>query len=317
MRINAIKGYNFNYYNNNIHINNSKPIKNNTLRYDTVSFQKSRNDSKNSFQNSFGIEAQKGKLIGENMLNNTNGYDLDLDYFERLLNGNCDSEITFVNQQSAYKNNLYFPGKAISALDTESDENLKPKKANIYVCDDDFYSITKKEHILISDLVYDYVTLLQKENDSDFHGLKNYVQINGQNPDIKTIKVISQSADKIIDETMKTTFNYLYKSFDEEQKAKNDALEDKFNPKKYAKISHLKNNIKELSKFLSITGMADKQDAKNMLTLWLKKEMQNQIQAYEASVLMLDKDSKNDYEIEYKADRIILKELLSEFYSFI
>ncbi len=277
--------------NNNVkHVNYNK-----TLKYDSVSFS----GKKKPMQYNFSKNISSGISLGKKALKQFRDNEFSYTDLNETINRISPVPVEIKNIDECPVRNMS-AGITIAHMMPYYGYDFRLKMANIYL--GNMPSSAKEKTDFVANLAHEYTHVLQRAEDDNYYGILKYTQ------DPKEVTIIARMAKQAMDVMTRSCQESLFSNQMQVNKLLNSIIDGKFDIKKSVDNSDFENIISGAAEIIAINLGKNKTDMENAIKGWIKKEAQNEAEAYTVSIEVLN---CSKFDPITKAKRILSKEIYS------
>ena len=266
-----------------------------TLKYDSVSFS----GKKKPLQNNFSENVLSGLSLGKKILKQFRDSEFSYADLGEMVNRTSPVPVEIKSLDECPVKNMCV-GAAIAHMMPLYGYDYKLKMANIYLGNMPF--VAKEKTDFVANLAHEYTHVLQRAQDDDYYGILKYTQ------DPNEVTIIARMAKQAMDEMTRICQEELFSNQMQVNRVLSSIMDGKFDIKKSVDNSDFENIISTIAEIISVNLGKNKADMENAIKGWIKKEAQNEVEAYTVSTEVLN---SSKFDPITRAKRILNKEVYS------
>ncbi len=280
-------------------INNNNNVKhvnyNKTLKYDCVSFS----GKKKPMQYNFSKNISSGISLGKKVLKQFRDSEFSYTGLNEMINKISPVPVETKNIDECPVRNMG-AGITVAHMMPYYGYDFRLKAANIYL--GNMPSSAKEKTDFVANLAHEYTHVLQRAEDDNYYGILKYTQ------DPKEVTIIARMAKQAMDAMTRSCQENLFGNQMQVNKILNSIIDGKFDIKKSVDNLDFENIISGAAEIIAINLGKNKTDMENAIKGWIKKEAQNEAEAYTVSIEVLN---SSKFDPITKAKRVLSKEVYS------
>lgn len=267
----------------------------NNLKCDSVSFS----GKKKPQNEELSKNALEGISLGKKVLKYSRNQDFSFDNISDMVNTISPVEVRIDDMRNCPAGRMNAYGAIIAHMFPLYNYDFKLDSANIYL---GLLPSTSKERAdFAANLAHEYTHVLQRAQDNEYYGILKYTK------DIQEVPYIARAAQGAMSEILNYCKSCLFTTQTQADKAVRATMEGRYSVKDQ-KIDEtvFDEIISKAAKKVSQNLNKDYFDMKNAIKGWIKKEAQNEVEAYSVTIGVLD-SAKSDPIT--RAKRLLNKEI--------